>query len=303
MNKENHLIRFDWAIKTVLRNKSNFDILGAFISDLTNLDVQVEEILESESNQDSASDKFNRVDILVKDTQENRYIIEIQNNEEKYYLKRMLYGISKNIVENIRIGEKYDSIVKVISINIVYFELGLGYDDVYLGKTTFTGLKTNTQLNESNKNFIATYSPNTNYDPSIFPEYYIILPNRFDDEVKTKFDEWLYLLKNSKVDKSTKSKIMKRVDEALNILKMTDNERKIYERQIQNNVIYETQIDTARENGRQDGLIEGFEKGKAIGQVEVYSEMGFSAIDIATKLNLSITEVQEIIDIYMKKRG
>ncbi|OON90223.1 MAG: hypothetical protein ATN34_04065 [Epulopiscium sp. Nele67-Bin002] len=279
-----NLIRFDWAIKTVLRKKSNFDILEAFISDLIGLDIKIEEILESESNQQSATDKFNRADILVKDFSGNRYIVEIQNNEEKDYLKRMLYGTSKNIVENISIGEKYENIVKVISINIVYFELGLGYDSVYHGKMEFTGLKTNTRLNESNQMAIATYAQNTSYDPAIFPEYYIILPNRFTGEVKGKFDEWLYLLKNSEIVNNAQSKIMARVDEALNILQMTDVERRVYERQIQNSVIYETQVETAEQNG--------ILKGKVL----VYLEIGMTAEEIAEKLKIHEVEVSRIID-------
>ncbi len=31
----NKLIRFDWAIKSLLRNKSNFDVLEGFLSGLT----------------------------------------------------------------------------------------------------------------------------------------------------------------------------------------------------------------------------------------------------------------------------
>ncbi|OON94389.1 MAG: hypothetical protein ATN31_03680 [Candidatus Epulonipiscioides saccharophilum] len=278
-----HLIRFDWAVKTVLRKKSNFDILEAFISDLTNLDIKVEEILESESNQDTAFDKFNRADILVKDNQGNRYIIEIQNNEEPDYLKRMLYGTSKNIVENISLGEEYATITKVISINIVYFELGLGYDNIYHGKMEFTGLTTNTQLNESNQMAIATYSPHTDYDPTIFPEYYIILPDRFNGEIKTRFDEWLYLLKNSKVTSNAKVKIMSRVDEALNILQMSDVERKIYERQIQNTVIYKSELDAAERKGQRKG------------QIGILLDLGMNENEIAQKLKLSIIEVRRII--------
>ncbi|OOO00248.1 MAG: hypothetical protein ATN35_08400 [Epulopiscium sp. Nele67-Bin004] len=250
------LIRFDWAIKTVLRKKDNFDILEAFISDLTGIDVTIQEILESESNQETATDKFNRVDILVNDTNGNRYIIEIQNNEETDYLKRMLYGTSKNIVENISLGERYATIVKVISINIIYFELGAGIDSVYHGKTEFIGLNTQTRLNESHQIMLATYEPYHQYDPKVFPEYYIIMPNRFNDETKNKFDEWLYLLKNSEISKTATSCVMNRINEQLNILKMDADEKREYERFIANKVIYDTQIETAQKQGMEQKAIE-----------------------------------------------
>ncbi|MBP7215526.1 MAG: hypothetical protein KBA52_07820 [Candidatus Kapabacteria bacterium] len=45
------LIRFDWAIKRLLRNKSNFVVLEGFLSELLFDDIKIEQILESESNQ------------------------------------------------------------------------------------------------------------------------------------------------------------------------------------------------------------------------------------------------------------
>lgn len=63
MCQDNTYIRFDWAIKHILRDKANFDILEGFISVLLGEEIKIEELLESESNQDSDTDKFNRVDI------------------------------------------------------------------------------------------------------------------------------------------------------------------------------------------------------------------------------------------------
>ncbi|MEM9341367.1 MAG: hypothetical protein AAGA66_21735, partial [Bacteroidota bacterium] len=60
------LIRFDWAIKRILRDKENFDILEGFLSELLGQTIQIEQILESESNQETDTDKHNRVDLLVK---------------------------------------------------------------------------------------------------------------------------------------------------------------------------------------------------------------------------------------------
>lgn len=55
--------------------------------------VTILEILESESNQLSADDKFNRVDIKARDSKDEIIIIEIQNTRELYYLERILYGV------------------------------------------------------------------------------------------------------------------------------------------------------------------------------------------------------------------
>ena len=56
-------IRFDWAVKRLLRQKANFDVLEGFLTVFLNEPITILEILESEGNQLSPEDKFNRVDI------------------------------------------------------------------------------------------------------------------------------------------------------------------------------------------------------------------------------------------------
>jgi hypothetical protein len=61
------LVRFDWAIKHLLRNKANFDVLEGFLSELMHEpEIKIETVLESEGNKQTENDKFNRVDVLVK---------------------------------------------------------------------------------------------------------------------------------------------------------------------------------------------------------------------------------------------
>lgn len=137
--KEN-FIRFDWAMKRLLRDKSNYVVLEGFLSTLLEEDLHICRFLESESNQTDETDKFNRADILVEDSKGRLLIIEVQNNRELDYFHRMLYGVSKTISEYINLGDDYDKVRKLYSINIVYFDLGQGKDYVYHGKTIFRGL-------------------------------------------------------------------------------------------------------------------------------------------------------------------
>ena len=55
------LVRFDWAMKRLLRQKANFVILEGFLSELLGEDILIRNILESESNKESEFDKYNRV--------------------------------------------------------------------------------------------------------------------------------------------------------------------------------------------------------------------------------------------------
>src|SRR5947209_7283722 len=135
-----NLVKFDWAIKRLLRNKANFGILEGFLSELLNEDIRIENILESEGNKQTASNKTNQVDMLVSNTKGELIIIEVQSNWTFDYLYRILFGTSKLIVDTMDEGMSYDKIKKVISINIVYFDLGHGEDYIYKGATNFTGL-------------------------------------------------------------------------------------------------------------------------------------------------------------------
>lgn len=103
--KNQRIIRFDWAIKTILREKANFDVLEGFLSALLREDITVVQLIESESNQETERQKFNRVDIMVLDSKGQHLIIEIQNERESDYLERLLFGTSKVIVENVKLGE------------------------------------------------------------------------------------------------------------------------------------------------------------------------------------------------------
>jgi predicted transposase/invertase (TIGR01784 family) len=101
------LIRFDWAIKKMLRHKANFDILEGFLTELLGEDIKIKHILESESNKETDDDRFNRVDILVENSKRELVIIEVQNSKQYDYFQRMLFGTSKAITEHIR-GKKSD---------------------------------------------------------------------------------------------------------------------------------------------------------------------------------------------------
>ena len=62
MNDDKRIVRFDWAVKRMLRDKAYFAVLEGLMKVLIGEDLRIEEILESEGNQELEIDKFNRVD-------------------------------------------------------------------------------------------------------------------------------------------------------------------------------------------------------------------------------------------------
>lgn len=151
LNKATQLVRFDWAIKHILRDKANFVVLEGFLSVLLKESVIIKAILSSEANKDDENDKYNDVDVLVENSKGEYIIIEVQNSKEHDYFHRMLFGASKVITEYIGEGKPYAEVKKVISVTIAYFDLGQGKDYVYHGTTNFVGLRQGDTLSLSKK--------------------------------------------------------------------------------------------------------------------------------------------------------
>ena len=262
MEVSNKYIRFDWAVKRMLRDKTNFAVLEGLITVLTGEQVTIVEILESEGNQERAVDKFNRVDIKAKNERGDIILVEVQLTRQLYYLQRMLYGVSKAITEHIEIGNKYDKVKKVYSINILYFDLGQGSDYLYHGKTVFTGVHTGDRLkvNTREADEIKMTVPE-----DVFPEYYIIRVNEFNDVARTPIEEWLDYLKNNRIKDDTSTPGLKEARQRLLYMTMTDAERKAYDAHMDDIMVQNDVLDTAKMEGRAEGKIEMAKNLKSLG--------------------------------------
>ena len=263
---DNHsIIRFDWAAKRLLRNKANYAVLEGLVTVLLGEKISIIEMLESESNQDSANDKFNRVDIKAKDSKGDIILIEIQLTREWYYLQRVLYGVSKTITEHISLGSKYEEVKKIYSINILYFDLGKGSDYLYHGTTTFIGVHTKDELivRKRDKDAIRTCSPT-----EIFPEYFLIRVNEFNEVAKTPIEEWMDFLKNNHIKDNTETPGLREAKEQLRVLQMNDAERKAYDNYLDTIRTQDSVLDTYRTEGLLEGRMIGREEGRAEGRAE-----------------------------------
>jgi hypothetical protein len=115
------LVSFDWAVKNLLRRKANYGILEGFLTTLIGKKIKIKNIADSESNKETEKRKYNQVDIYFHD------IMGVINCVLTVFLD-------------------YSKIRKVYSVNIVYFDLGVGKDYIYHGTTKFKGLHYNDEL-------------------------------------------------------------------------------------------------------------------------------------------------------------
>ena len=272
------LISFDYAIKYLLKDKGDYEIVEGFISALLASEgykpIKIKALLESESNKESKHLKRSIADVIVEDEQGNNYIVEIDRAYTNLFLHKAVFNTSRLIVDNLGANQDYLKIKKVFHINLLYFPFEDTKAPLHHGKVIFHEI--------DNKHPIDVHlidrGMHTFDAHNIFPEYFLISIPLFDDVIKQEMDEWLYLMKHSEVKESFKSPYMQKVAERLSILKMTNKERETYDTYLMDSM-----------KGR-DYLISAEEKGKAEGKAE-------EKIEIARKMLSKGKNIEEIIDI------
>lgn len=262
-------IRFDWAIKRLLRQKANFDVLEGFLTVFIGEEVKIVEILESEGNQQTQDDKFNRVDIKARNSKGEIILVEVQNTSELYYLERILYGVAKAITEHIHLGDTYKEVKKVYSISILYFDIGKGADYLYVGQNKFIGVHTNDQLviTAKEKGAFVQKSP-----AEIFPEYILVRVNEFDKVAVTPLEEWVAYLKSGVIKENTTAPGLQEARKKLQYYSMTDAERYAYDEHLNAVMIQNDVLGNAREEGLAEGRAEGLTQGRAEGLTQGRAE-------------------------------
>ncbi len=245
-------------MKRLLRSKANFKVHEGFLSELLKDEIRIMEILESKSNQEARFDKFNRLDLKAKTSTDEVILIEVQYEQELDYLQRVLYSTSKAVTEHLVEGQAYADIVKVISISILYFDLGQGEDYIYHGTTNFRGLNLQDELLLTAKQS-SMFGKKFPYQ--LYPEYFLIKVNSFNDVAKSTLDEWIYFLKNEEIKESFQAKGLREAKEILDILKLSDEDRKAYETYSDDLHYQASMVLSSYGTGKLDGIEQGLKQG------------------------------------------
>ena len=302
MRQKRTFISFDWALKHLLREKANHDVLEGFISVILKRNIKIKHLLESEGNKADADAKTNRVDVLAQDDNGDLLLIEVQGEPEQAYFQRMLFGASKLVTEYIESGENYEHVKRVYSINIVYFDLGQGEDCVYEGRTEFVGLnkKDVLQLTPFQKQRFKADSVS-----DLYPFYVILKVNDFNRWSRNSLDQWLYFLANSDIPDDADAPGLREAREKLDLMHMKREDRILYDRYLMDRAILRNTVDGARDEGKFEGLREGLEQGRAEGLEQGRAEavvavarslkaMNLSASQIADATGLSVEDINEL---------
>jgi hypothetical protein len=158
---------------------------------------------------------------------------------------------------------------KVYSINILYFDLGKGADYLYHGQTTLIGVHTKDtlQLAQHEQDDLHVVTPE-----DVFPEYFVNRVNEFNQLAVTPLEEWLEYLKNEYIRPDTTVPCLMEARERLEYLKMSEEERRIYDHYldtlIRDTDVMKTKVLEAEIQGHKKGHAEGLAEGHAEGLAE-----------------------------------
>ena len=135
----------------------------------------------------------------------------------------------------------------------------------------------------------------------VFPEYYIVRVNEFNDVARTPLEEWLDYLKNNRIKDDTCTPGLKEARQRLLYLTMSDADRKAYLAHMDNLRVQKDVLDTAKleglAEGRAEGLAEGIEQGMVASKMEIAKNMkaaGLNAQVIMQFTGLTQTQIDQL---------
>jgi len=280
---EKPLISFDYAIKYLLKNKGDYDIIEGFISALFASQgyppIKINALLDSESNKEELELKKSIADLVVEDSEGNKYIVEIERAYTPNFMHKACFNSSRLVVDGIYGNQDYTTIKKIFHISLLYFSTKEMQKPIYHGKTIIHEVDTKhpVDVTIANEGLVIFNTPN------VFPEYFFISVPMFDDVINSEIDEWLYVMKHSEIRQGFKSPYMTKVAERLSVIKMSSEERNEYIYYQKQSVHSQDILNAAR--------AEGEFKGEAKGRAEAIEKTAINMLKekIDDKLISSVT--------------
>jgi predicted transposase/invertase (TIGR01784 family) len=226
------------------------------------------------------------VDVRCTDESGKQYIVEMQVVTQKDFTERAQYYTACGIAHQLSSREEYYKLLPVIFIGVLDFSLFESNQYVSHHRT----------LNIENNNWEFKLS-----------EYHIIELPKFTKEVTEEsafLDKWIYFLKYAttleEVPQTLNNPILNEAFEVLATSNLTQEESIAYNEYLDDIRCASSQIATAKEIGKAEGLAEGIVAGKAEGEKLKAIAIAQNLLDIldpktiAQKTGLSIEDVEAL---------
>ena len=248
----------DFGFKRIFRTAKNKDLLICFLNSLFNGKQIVKDVssLTPELVRDVYTDSRAIFDVYCEGENGEKFIVEMQNAYQAHFKDRSLFYSTFPLREQASKGNdrdfKFNHIYTIALLNFNMNEDAIDKENI----------RHHVQLCDTATHKIF-------YDKLEFIYVEIAKFNKTLEELETLYEKWLYALKNlyklTQRPKELCDKVFDRLFEEAEIAKFTPQEVREYEASKKAYRDIKNSIDTAKQEGKQEGLAEGMELGMAKG--------------------------------------
>ena len=255
----------DFGFKRIFGSAPNKDLLICFLNSLFNGRQVVKDVkyLNPEHVGDVYTDRRAIFDVYCEGENGEKFIVEMQNAYQAHFKDRSLFYSTFPIREQAPKGNDWD-----FKLNHVYTVALLNFS---MNEDAFDKEKIRHHVQ-----LCDTATHKIFYDKQEFICVEIAKFNKSLDELETLYDKWLYALKNlyklTQRPKALCDKAFDRLFEEAEIAKFTPQEQREYEASKMAYRDIKNSIDTAKREGKEEGLAEVMEKGLAEGMEKGLAE-------------------------------
>ena len=294
-NKDNIKVKTlsDLFARYLLGKNGNEDLLenlvNATLSDFNFEEVKDLEIIDPFNLSENIDLKESIIDVKAKTKDNKTVIIEFQLCGNKNFVDRIFYYISKNIVNELHEGEDYQEVQKIISINLLDFNLDFGDE----GKPH----RCFKLIDTENQNISLDYIQMHLIEVQRFID---ILENSTIEELKkNKLLTWMKFFTSNNlelIEKELKeaNPIMTKAIEEYKRFTSDDKLMRAYAARDAFLVGQKMMLSREREEGIKEGIKEGIEKGKLAEQISIAKSMKKENIDIEVIKRVTGLTIEEL---------
>jgi predicted transposase/invertase (TIGR01784 family) len=270
----------DFGFKKLFGEEPNKDLLLDFLNELLReQEGEIKEITYLKNEHLGAGDMDRKAifDLYCENERGEKFIVELQKSKQNFFKDRTLYYSTFPIQEQARRADWNYELKSVYTVAILdfVFEEDKAEQNKYRYDVKLTDIKTCKVF----------------YDKLTF--IYLEMP-KFDKEVEqleTRFDKWLYVLKNlnrlDRIPDRLRERIFERLFEVAEVAKFTREELLSYEDSLKYYRDLKNSLDTAFEEGKVEGLKEVVRNG---------AKAGMNAKTLAILTQLTEEEVNRILN-------
>ena len=288
----------DFGFKRLFGTELNKDLPIDFLNELLRKDEgEIVDLtyLPSEQLGRSIGERNAIFDIYCENAKGEKFIVEMQKAKQNYFKDRSVYYSTFPIQSQADKGSWNFELKSVYMIGILDFVFDEDKDDseVYHHEVQLFDKQTQKVF----------------YDKLTY--VYLEMPKftKPEEELETHFDKWLYVLKNLEIltrrPARLQEKIFGKLFEEAEIANYTEQECSAYEESLKVYRDLKNSIDTAYDEGVEEGRTEGLKEGEQRGRTEGLKEgqretaakmkaKGYSPADISEMTGLSIDEVEKL---------